>query len=228
MFQSLAFINLMNDIKKLFKENKYFLIPYILLLLLSIVLLLVFMKNDLQIVSNKANNSFFDFFFKYATNLGDGIMIAILFIALLFVKYRYAFAFLIGSLLTSLIVNVMKKLIFHDMYRPSKYFELYETYKLHLVEGVKLHQLQSFPSGHSATAFNVFFTLAILVKNNTLKLLFLFLAYLVAYSRIYLSQHFLVDITAGSFIGVIFIFFSFVWFSGFKSQWLNRSFLIRK
>jgi membrane-associated phospholipid phosphatase len=190
--------------------------------------LVIFTKTELHIASNRANNIFFDFFFKYATYLGDGAMIALLFIALLFVKYRYAFAFLTGSLLTSLVVNVMKKVIFHEMYRPSKYFELFETYKLHLIDGVKLHQLQSFPSGHSATAFNLFFTFAIIVKNNTLKFIFLMLAYLVAYSRIYLSQHFLIDITVGSFIGVIFIFFSFIWFSNKKSSWLNRSVLKQK
>ena len=217
----------MNNIKTRFKENKYFLIPYILIVLLSIILILVFSKSELHIASNKSNSQFLDVFFKYATYLGDGTMIGILFIILLFFSYRNAFAFLTGSLLTSLIVNIMKNLIFHDVYRPSKYFELYETYKLHFIEGVKLHQLQSFPSGHSATAFNVFFTLAILVKNDTLKLLFLVLAYIVAYSRIYLSQHFLIDITMGSVIGITCIFFSFIWFSNLKSPWLNRA-LLRK
>ena len=213
----------MNKIKTRFKENKYFLIPYILIVFLSFILLLIFSKSELHIASNQASNHFLDIFFKYATYVGDGTMIAILFIVLLFFNYRNAFAFLTGSLLTSLIVNVMKKLIFQDMYRPSTYFELYETYKLHFVEGVKLHQLQSFPSGHSATAFNVFFTLAILVKNNSLKLLFLILAYIVAYSRIYLSQHFLIDITVGSLIGTGCIFFSFIWFSNLKSPWLNHA-----
>ena len=155
--------------KKIFIENRNFLIPYILLVLSAIILMLIYSKAELHIASNEANNTFFDYFFKYATNFGNGWMIAILFIALLMVKYRYAFAFLAGSLVTSLIVNVLKKTVFHEMYRPSKYFELYETYKLHFVEGVKLNLLQSFPSGHSATAFNVFLTLAILVKNSLLK-----------------------------------------------------------
>ncbi len=217
----------MNSMKKLFKENRYFLIPYILLILFSVTLLLLYSKTELHITFNKANNPFFDIFFKWATNLGDGTMIAILFVGLLAIKYRYAFAFLTGSLAASLVVNVLKKLVFHDMYRPSKYFELYETYKLHFVEGVNLHQLQSFPSGHSATAFNVFFMLAVLVKNKTLKFVFLLLASLVAYSRVYLSQHFLFDITVGSFIGVICILISFWWFSGMKSYWLDRSVLHR-
>ncbi len=214
--------------KKIIRENRYFLIPYILLFLFAIILLLFYSKAELHIASNEVNNAFFDTFFKYATNLGNGWMIAILFIGLLMIKYRYAFAFLSGSLITSLIVNVLKKLVFHDMYRPSKYFELYESYKLHFVEGVKLYQLQSFPSGHSATAFNVFLTLAILVKSNTLKFIFLLLAFFVAYSRIYLSQHFLIDITVGSLIGTSCILFSFIWFSNMKSPWLNSSVINRK
>lgn len=218
----------MNGFKKQFKENRYFLIPYILLFLFSVILMLIYSKTELHIASNKANNPLLDFFFKYATNLGNGWIIAILFICLLMIKYRYAFVFLTGSLATALIVNVLKKAVFHDMYRPSKYFEIYETYKLHFVEGVNLHQLQSFPSGHSGTAFNVFLTLAILVKNNTLKFLFLLLALMVAYSRVYLSQHFLIDITAGSFIGVCCILASFWWFSKMKSTWLDGSILKRK
>ena len=217
----------MNNLKKLFKENKYFLIPYFLLVVLSIILLSSFSKTELHIASNKANSAFFDVFFKYATSFGNGWMIAILFLGLLMLRYRFAFAFLTGSLITSLIVNVLKKLIFHDVYRPLKYFEQYSTYKLHLVEGVNMHLLQSFPSGHSATAFNVFFTLAILVKSNTLKFIFLIMALLVAYSRVYLSQHFLVDITVGSIIGICGIIFSFIWFSNMKASWLNGSVMHR-
>lgn len=213
----------MSSFTKLLKANRYFLIPYIFIATLSIILVLIFTKAEIHIALNKFNTNQFDVFFKYATYLGDGLMIAFLFIALLFIKYRHAFAFLTGSLITSVIVNVMKKVIFHDMYRPSKYFELYETYQLHLVDGVNLHQLQSFPSGHSATAFNVFFTIAILVKSNTLKFIFLLLAYLVAYSRIYISQHFLIDITVGSLIATLCILISFNWFSKFKSPWLNHS-----
>ena len=113
------------------------------------------------------------------------------------------------------------------MYRPSKYFELFETYKLHLVEGVKLHSLQSFPSGHTATAFNLFIMLAFIVKSNTMKLLFFVMAALVAYSRVYLSQHFVLDITAGSVIGIIVMALVFVWFEKLNKNWLDGSVLTR-
>ena len=107
------------DFKKQLQENRYFLIPYILLFLFAVILLLIYSKAELHIASNKANNAFFDIFFKYATNLGDGWIIAILFLGLLIIKYRYAFAFLTGSLITSIIVNVLKKAVFHEMYRLS-------------------------------------------------------------------------------------------------------------
>ena len=211
----------------LIKNNRYFLLPYAFLLLICSVLLLIYSKTELHIFSNEANSPVSDSFFKYATFLGDGTMIAILFIILLFVKYRYAFAFLTGSLATSLVVNIFKKLIFHDMYRPSKYFELFETYQLHFVDGVNLHALQSFPSGHTATAFNIFLTLAILTTSNLLKLGFFIMAVLVAYSRVYLSQHFLVDITAGSLTGVLIILLFWIWFEKFDKNWLDKSVLNR-
>lgn len=213
--------------RQLLKENQYFLIPYLLVLIISGILLLAFPKAELHILSNQANSPFFDYFFKYATNLGDGAMIAILTIVLLFIKYRYAIAFLLGSLLTSGFINLFKKVILDKVYRPSKYFELYESYQLHFVDGVELHSLQSFPSGHTGTAFNVFFMLALIAPSKPLKVFLFGIAALVGYSRVYLSQHFLVDITIGSLIGTSFIFCAFWWLSKQERSWLDKS-IIRK
>lgn len=214
--------------RNLLKENRWFFIPVLVFVLIALILLITFSKAELHILSNKANSSFFDIFFKYLTNLGDGAMIAIVFSILLFVKYRYAFAFLGGSLATSLFVNVIKKLVLHDIYRPSKYFEIYESYQLHFVDGVKLYSFQSFPSGHSGTAFNVFLTLALVSKNNILKLFFAVLATLTAYSRVYLSQHFLIDITAGALIGIAFIVVFWIWFGKINVKWFENSLLNRQ
>lgn len=213
--------------RKLLKENRYFLIPYFFTLIFCVVLLFSFSRAQLHIWSNAANSPFWDQFFKYATFLGDGTVIAILFIALLFVKYRFAFAFLTGSLITSVVVNFLKRLVFTDMFRPSKYFEIYESYQLHLVDGVKMHSLHSFPSGHTATAFNVFFMLALIVENKTLKFFFFLIAALVAYSRVYLSQHFLMDITAGSVLGIGLIIPFFLWFNRINKTWLDKSLIHR-
>lgn len=211
--------------KKLFNENRGFLVPWLLLLTIAAVLLVTYPKAQLHILSNQMHSPFCDTFFKTITNLGDGVLIAVLFVALLFVKYRYALAFLSGSLAASLVINLIKKLLLHDVYRPSKYFELYETYQLHFVEGVKLHAYQSFPSGHTTTAFNLFFMLAVIVKNQWLKLFFLVMAAVVAYSRVYLSQHFLIDIAAGSVFGTGFIFIAILFFNKIDKPWAEKSIL---
>lgn len=213
--------------RKLLRDNRYFLVPYIFALIICVVLLLICSKPELHILSNKANSAFFDQFFKYITHFGDGTTIAILTIILLFVKYRYAIVFLSGGLLTSGIINLFKTVILGDVYRPSKYFELYETYQLHFIEGVKLYSLRSFPSGHTGTAFNVFFMLALIAPKNWQKLSCFVLAALAGYSRVYLSQHFLIDITVGSVIGITIIMLLFLWAVNWEKPWLDKS-LIRK
>ena len=209
--------------RQLFKANSWFLIPYIFTFTVCVVLLLTFSKPELHIFSNKLNSPFFDIFFKYITNLGDGAMIAVLTIALLFVRYRYAIIFLSGSLVTAGIINFIKRVLLGDVFRPSKYFELYESYRLHFVDGVNLHAVHSFPSGHTGTAFNVFFMLALITPNKPLKLVLFFAAAIVAYSRVYLSQHFLIDITVGSVFGTSIILLFFWWFSKWENNWLDKS-----
>ena len=208
--------------KELILKNRWFFLHYSVFLLIWAALLFSYSKPELHNLLNKAHSPFFDIFFKYATHLGDGAVIAILAVVFLFVKYRYFFAFLIGSLSAALLVNLFKKVFLDEMYRPSKYFELFETYKLHLVEGVKLHSLQSFPSGHTATAFSVFLMLALITKNRWGKLALFFGAVLVAYSRVYLSQHFVIDIAVGSLISVVLMLVSFWWVQTWRKSWLDK------
>jgi len=214
--------------RQLLKENRFFLLPYFLVLLICGILLLILSKPELHIFSNNAHSTFSDYFFKYATYLGDGLMILIITIVLLFVKYRYSIIFLSGSLITGGIINLFKKVLLEDVFRPSKYFELYETYQLHFIEGVNLHAFNSFPSGHTGTAFNVFFMFALISKNKVHKLFFFVVAALVGYSRVYLSQHFLIDITVGSIFGTSIIFLMFWLISKSNKKWLDYSLIDRK
>ncbi len=219
--------NRKNIMKKLLIKNRYFLIPYIIFLSIVVIFAIFFTKIEMHIWANQINSPFLDQFFKYATHLGDGTAIAILTIIFLFVKYRYALAFLTGSLLTSGIVHLFKQLLLEEMYRPSKYFELFESHKLYLVEGVVLRSLQSFPSGHTSTAFNVFLMLALITQNNYLKLGYFVVALLAAYSRVYLSQHFFIDIAAGSFIATALILMVFYWSKTWDRKWMESSVLTK-
>ncbi|HKL33108.1 MAG TPA: phosphatase PAP2 family protein, partial [Tangfeifania sp.] len=75
------------------------------------------------------------------------------------------------------------------------------------------------------TAFSVFFFLALILKSKPLKLSMFLLAIVVAYSRVYISQHFLIDITAGSAIAVLIMFFTYLWMKGWNKDWLDSSVL---
>jgi membrane-associated phospholipid phosphatase len=60
----------------------------------------------------------------------------------------------------------------------------------------------SFPSGHTSAAFALFVCLVLITPRKWTPL-WMILAWATAYSRIYLSQHFLEDILFGSMIGML-------------------------
>jgi len=91
------------------------------------------------------------------------------------------------------------------------------------VDGLDLHIHNSFPSGHATQAFAIFMCLVYVVKNPYLKFGIFSIALLTAVSRVYISQHWLADITAGSFIGTLFsIIYYFVFIFKNKFPHLNR------
>lgn len=157
-------------------------------------------KADIHLTLNTFHTSFFDAFFLYLTYLGDGTLALLVTIMLLAVKYRYALIVGLSNILASTITQVLKQTVFSEELRPKKYFE--GIHDLYFVPGVENHLYYSFPSGHATCAFSLYLALSFIVKNKRFKTLFFILAFLVGYSRIYLSQHFLGDVYVGSLIGV--------------------------
>ena len=214
--------------RKLIYQNRYFLVPYFLFLIGSIFLMLLYNKPELHIMFNQLNTPFLDGLFKRMTYLGDGIIYLFLLAILLFYNYRWSIIFTSAVVFSSVLVTIGKRSLFPDSYRPAKYFELYQNYQLHIIKGVDLHSLHSFPSGHTCTAFTIFFMLAFLVKSNALKFVCFLIALLTGYSRIYLSQHFLIDVFTGSVIGTGSILLAWQYFERFSQPWLERSFSIKR
>ncbi len=207
---------------KIFKANKYFLIPHGILLILIAPVLAAFSKQEIHLFLNKAHSPFFDIVFKYGTYLGDGIAVPIVgIVLLLFFNFRRALYLIISCAASGLFVEFLKKVFFSDIKRPVAVFR--GVADLYLVEGVNVHVYFSFPSGHAATAFGLCCCLAIFSKDRIVKLMLFFLAVMVAYSRVYLSQHFLCDIFVGSVIGTAgaVIFYPLVYTS--PVAWLDRS-----
>lgn len=141
-----------------------------------------------------------DFIFKYITHLGDGL-VAVFSVVLLFTlqKRFWALYFLVGYAFSGLVAQLFKQLL--PMLRPKGFFEQMGE-KVREIEGITVHTQNSFPSGHTTTAF-LLATMICLAGGKRWSYLALLLAILVGYSRVYLSQHFPVDVLAGAFLGTL-------------------------
>lgn len=208
--------------RKLFIDLKYYFIVFLFFIGLALLGVLTYGKLNFHLIVNQYNSSFQDIFFKYFTNVGDGLFAVLILLILLFiVKIRIFFIGLSTFLLSGMVCQLMKKIIFADQLRPSKYFS---PDQLHYVEGVILHSSNSFPSGHSTTAFAIFLFLAFVFKNKHYQIIFAVIACLTAYSRVYLSQHFFADVAAGGVVGIGSFLISYLIFIQIRIKWFDKSF----
>jgi membrane-associated phospholipid phosphatase len=163
------------------------------------------------------------------TWFGDGLFMVLIGMFLLFIKLRYGLIILSSFLASSLFVQLLKRLVFPEFKRPVAWFQDLGI-EIYRVVGIEYHSAFSFPSGHTTTAFALFFGLAFFIKNFWLKIVFLLLAVITGYSRIYLSQHFLGDALAGSILGVSIAIIMQSVFNRIETEWMDKNVvsLIRK
>ena len=206
---------------KILTDNKWFIIPYVCVLFFVLPVFLLFEKAELHLMLNGYHSLFFDYSFKLVTWLGHGVFICAVCFVFSFFSLRNALYLLSAYLATGIFVQFLKLLIFPEVMRPVKYFQ--NIAELHLVEGVKLLGFQSFPSGHATSAFVLFTCLALLEHKKWIKLACMILAWLVAYSRVYLSQHFLIDVYVGSLIGITGAVGMYFIFYNSDMKWHNRN-----
>lgn len=190
-----------------------------------LIILYFFSKSSIHIAINQSHNGFLDILFKYITVIGNGWFVVLICCVLLFVKFRYSIIIGLSSILSGMFVQFLKRVFFEDIERPKKFFS--GIYDLYFVPDTIVFSFYSFPSGHTTTAFSVFLCLSIFSKNKTLKFVYFLLAVLVGFSRIYLSQHFLIDAYVGSIIGftftlIIYFFMNQILSSRFNNSLLNK------
>jgi membrane-associated phospholipid phosphatase len=171
------------------------------LVLITGLFLLCTGKAGSFLIINGAHSPLSDFFFKYFTHAGDGWMWAPLLFFCFFFRRNYLVAVIAGVLISTLLSQLLKRVIFADDLRPITY--LSENFPVHTIEGIKMNRLHSFPSGHTAAAFTIALLLAYMINKKPWSLALPLLALLVGYSRIYLGQHFLTDVLAGICVGVV-------------------------
>jgi membrane-associated phospholipid phosphatase len=206
------------------KNRLNFFYPFLIVWLLLLPFIF-FPKGETSLAINGANSVFFDLFFKNFTKLGEGVFIVFLVLLLLFMRLKWGITFILALTFHLIFITVNKNFIFKDIYRPLGYFnELGLNNVLHVVEGVKLHSKHSFPSGHTTGAlFGASFIL-LLFTNKKLAWIMAIIGLLVGYSRVYLGQHFLLDIFFGYFFGVSSTVLAYILIYKIHSRysWMNR------
>jgi membrane-associated phospholipid phosphatase len=172
------------------------------LFFLGILFLAIFSNSNFSIIVNASHNNFLDQFFRFITFFGDGIFVFLVALIFLFFNKKNGTSILISLIINTIFIQVLKRVVFSNQFRPSFYFKnLIEDGYWNLIDGVELYEKFSFPSGHTASIFCLCISICIFIKKKYFPLLLVLLAYIVGFSRIYLSQHFLIDVLAGAFIG---------------------------
>lgn len=207
-------------------NNRTFVIPYLLLLAFSTLMLIFWEKEEIFFMLHDIHTPFGDLFFRYFTHFGDGFFAVAIVLALCFFHFGRAAFMAIAFVVTGLIAQVLKKLVFSDALRPSGWQWSNPEYLLQMVEGVKYHNAYSFPSGHTITAFTLFFGLTLIVGRKRLGYLFFLIAVLAAYSRVYLGQHFFEDVYFGSVIAILCTMIIWIlFFRQMNKAWAQKSLL---
>lgn len=216
--------------------------PYVIYFLLFLTaagaLLCIYPKMELHLLMNEVHNEGLDGFFFVVSKLAESPFYVVAILPLLFWRAGWTYLYAMSEATAASLIFVVKRII--NLPRPVTCFADHPEL-LKLVDGVRMRTHYSFPSGHTSSFFVFFTVLALLmmvyyyrkqrrgesVESRWLVyLLLLLMACLGGYSRIYLSQHFMMDVFAGSIIGftvacsIFFLFYSKGWMS---TRWFNRS-----
>ena len=114
--------------------------------------------------------------------------------------------------------QIPKNLIWGNLSRPIA--SGLQMSEIHTVKGVVMHSMNSFPSGHTATAFTLFLLTTYLFPTKKVFIIGFLYAITCAYSRVYLGQHFPMDLGGGMFVAVISVLLS-CWISKKLNQKLD-------
>ena len=141
-----------------------------------------------------------DYFFNYVTLLGEWVLWVPLFLYAIFLKRDFFIPVLAALIICTLLTHLGKRVIFEGEPRPLRVLEDMAR-AVPLLE--KNNYVNSFPSGHTSTAFTTALLLSFIIRSRFAVFFFPIIAFLVGYSRVYLAQHFVTDVVAGSAIGIV-------------------------
>ncbi len=211
------------------KSVRTFVSVVIVLALAPFVAVLLNGHLELHAAINRLTMPALDPWFKYGTHLADGLIPTAFGLVFLFVRWRWFLLVAVSVLGSSILAQLLKHTLFSAIDRPSTFVAGMPD--LRLVPGVEMLQHNSFPSGHSTCAFSMCCAAAVLIGRPAVAAALAVLAGLLAFTRVYLSQHFTEDVLCGAMLGTGTGWFAYWWLykSRFASRpWLEGSLLRRQ
>jgi membrane-associated phospholipid phosphatase len=176
------------------------------IIILGFLPIVILNKGDVVLYAQNMHSPDLDRFFVFITSLGEGWIFVPVIILVSAFQYKNALNGVAVAVLHALLCVVMKQLLFDGMPRPNAYFE--GQVQLQEIAGITLYNHHAFPSGHTATAFALAFFLIMIIQKKW-ALIFIPIAVLIGFSRIYIGQHFYSDVVAGAMVGSLSVFIVF-------------------
>ena len=178
---------------------------------LAAMLLIVSMlwgKKELFLCLNGNLGYMADKLFEYSSYLAEGwIWIPYLIVMVGLFKKDISFI-LLNFLFSTLLTQFAKNYLFDTAMRPMA--SGMDSTVIHTVPGVEIHTFNSFPSGHTATAFTLFIVTTYFFPSTYVFAIGLLYALVCSFSRIYLAQHFPLDVAGGILVALLTIPLSIV------------------
>ncbi len=179
------------------------------------VFVAIYGKNDSFLMINGHYSVQADYFFNGVTFLGEWLLWVPLFAYALFYNRDFFIAVLVALVVCTLITHLFKQVIYVGQPRPLRLLE-------GLARAVPIikdnRYVNSFPSGHTCTAFTTSLLLAFIIRRNWAPYVFTLIAFLVGYSRVYLAQHFVTDVLAGIFVGIVSSYLALLAYERFRKK----------
>lgn len=186
------------QIRDFLKNNEFSYFVYV-FALIGIFVLCFISKGDVVFAINSLANPFFDSFFRVFTELGNGLVYFGIGCIMLIVSYKKGVQILFVGLLLLLCSFVFKQYVFPDFARPTAFFSL-DMFS-HIIPDFEYAKKFSFPSGHTMSIFGLTTLLSFQTSKSWYRFILFFIACAVGFSRMYLLQHFFIDVYAGALLG---------------------------